>query len=214
MTCKLFMIRIGVSRCVVTVKHADCDLLFHVVTGKFWRKRRTWLTAIATSPLIWGSCMRLPRLKKLWRWTSETHIITYQLNEWCRMTDWDSSETFVTLTSDWHRSTQRWKIMCTSEGRLGCLDDSSTCTCRSSNQRPVAAFIIFNDDSVALNILREYNSISWIRYILGGHRFRMNTVRDKQQYSLHVKAAPDPSSIIWENLKYTNVSHVRSCWVL
>ena len=97
--------------------------------------------------------------------------------------------------------------MCTSEGRQGCLDDSSTCTCRSSNQRPVAAFIIFNDDSVALNILREYNSISWIRYILGGHRFRMNTIRDKQQYSLHVKAAPDPSSIIWENLKYTNVSH-------
>lgn len=85
------------------------------------------------------------------------------------------------------------------------MNESTYVHFRDEDQLPVAAFVTFNDDTVKAAILKEYLSMSWLRYYIGAHVFQMDTAKDPKRYLLKVQTAPEPSTLIWENLRYSTV---------
>ena len=65
-------------------------------------------------------------------------------------------------------------------------------------ERPIAAFITFNDIVDAINCVRCFHSMTWGEFCRGGAPELL-----LKGSKLTIFRAPEPSTIIWENLKYT-----------
>lgn len=63
-------------------------------------------------------------------------------------------------------------------------------------QVPLALLVTYNDDVATNIVMNKYNQLSSLQYYMGGHEFQI------RGHNVRIHVAPEPSTIIWENLGY------------
>jgi hypothetical protein len=85
--------------------------------------------------------------------------------------------------------------------KIGSLENSLK-NMASASDSPLVAYVTFNSVSGSENIMKSATRQHWRHWLMNGCKDTNKKIMGKAP---HVKRAPEPSTILWENLKYTKV---------